>query len=97
MQGWAESNPRMAGVLVIVLGGALGAMNLAMLVYDNHYYPVLFPVAGACAVAGSLQAVTGVRARRASPMPERAAAMIAAFFGMGLGVAANWLLTGSAL
>lgn len=97
MQMWAESHPRAAGVLLITMSVVLAGLNVAMLVYDSHYYPMLFPLAGACAVIGSVQAVTGIRARRDAPMSERAPAIVASFVGLALGLLANYLWTGSTL
>lgn len=97
MQTWAESHPRAAGMLLIAMSFVLAGLNVAMLVYDTRYYPMLFPLAGACAVIGSVQAITGIRARRDAPMSERAPALVASFVGLGLGFVANYLWTGSVL
>ncbi|MFO0685662.1 MAG: hypothetical protein U0234_26610 [Sandaracinus sp.] len=97
MQMWAENHPRAAGVLLITMSFVLAGVNVATLAYASRYYPMLFPMAGACAVIGSIQAVTGIRARRDAPMAERAPALVASFVGLGLGFLANYLWTGSAL
>ena len=95
MQHWAAANPRLAGVILLVMSPVLVGLNFVTVYALDRWYPVLFPLAGVIVFLGALQVVTGraPKTMRDAPMAYRVLAVAGMIAGGVLGVLANkWLM-----
>ena len=95
MQQWAAANPRLSGLLMLVMAPVLAGVNILALYTIERWYPVIFPLAGVAAFLGALQVITGVRPRSGEKVSigYRVIAIVGMVAGAVLGVLANkWLM-----